>query len=55
MLTYGEASKAVYPGYLKRIEIHGTEGTAVIETGQSMIDAARVAATSATRPIRSPA
>lgn len=26
-----EASTAVYPGYLKRIEIHGSEGTAVIE------------------------
>jgi predicted dehydrogenase len=26
-----EASTAVYPGYLKRIEIHGSEGTAVLE------------------------
>ena len=26
-----EASTAVYPGYLKRIEIHGTEGSAVME------------------------
>ncbi|NLE37486.1 MAG: Gfo/Idh/MocA family oxidoreductase [Pirellulaceae bacterium] len=26
-----EASTAVYPGYLKRIEIHGTEGSAVLE------------------------
>lgn len=26
-----EASTAVYPGYLKRIEIHGSEGTAVME------------------------
>jgi UDP-N-acetyl-2-amino-2-deoxyglucuronate dehydrogenase len=26
-----EASTAVYPGYLKRIEIHGSEGTVVIE------------------------
>lgn len=26
-----EASTAVYPGYLKRIEIHGSEGSAVIE------------------------
>ena len=26
-----EASTAVYPGYLKRIEIHGTEGSAVVE------------------------
>lgn len=26
-----EASTATYPGYLKRIEIHGSEGTAVIE------------------------
>ena len=26
-----EASTAVYPGYLKRIEIHGCEGTAVME------------------------
>lgn len=26
-----EATTAVYPGYLKRIEIHGTEGSAVIE------------------------
>jgi UDP-N-acetyl-2-amino-2-deoxyglucuronate dehydrogenase len=26
-----EASTAVYPGYLKRIELHGTEGTAVLE------------------------
>ena len=26
-----EASTAVYPGYLKRIEIHGAEGTAVLE------------------------
>ncbi len=26
-----EASTAVYPGYLKRIEIHGSEGSAVME------------------------
>ncbi len=26
-----EASTAVYPGYLKRIEIHGSEGSAMIE------------------------
>jgi UDP-N-acetyl-2-amino-2-deoxyglucuronate dehydrogenase len=26
-----EASTAVYPGYLKRIELHGTEGSAVLE------------------------
>ncbi|HLA85054.1 MAG TPA: Gfo/Idh/MocA family oxidoreductase [Thermoguttaceae bacterium] len=26
-----EASTAVYPGYLKRIEIHGTEGSAALE------------------------
>ncbi len=26
-----EASTAVYPGYLKRIEIHGTEGSAAME------------------------
>ncbi len=26
-----EASTAAYPGYLKRIEIHGSEGTAVLE------------------------
>ena len=26
-----EASTAVYPGYLKRIEIHGTEGSAILE------------------------
>ncbi|MBN1589236.1 MAG: Gfo/Idh/MocA family oxidoreductase, partial [Pirellulales bacterium] len=26
-----EASTAIYPGYLKRIEIHGTEGSAVLE------------------------
>ena len=26
-----EASTAVYPGYLKRIEIHGNEGSAVLE------------------------
>lgn len=26
-----EASTAIYPGYLKRIEIHGSEGSAVIE------------------------
>jgi UDP-N-acetyl-2-amino-2-deoxyglucuronate dehydrogenase len=26
-----EASTAIYPGYLKRIEIHGSEGTAVME------------------------
>ena len=26
-----EASTAIYPGYLKRIEIHGTEGSAVME------------------------
>jgi UDP-N-acetyl-2-amino-2-deoxyglucuronate dehydrogenase len=26
-----EATTAVYPGYLKRIEIHGTEGSAVLE------------------------
>jgi predicted dehydrogenase len=26
-----EATTATYPGYLKRIEIHGTEGTAVLE------------------------
>lgn len=26
-----EASTAVYPGYLKRIEVHGTEGSAVME------------------------
>jgi predicted dehydrogenase len=26
-----EASTAVYPGYLKRIEIHGTEGSAMLE------------------------
>jgi UDP-N-acetyl-2-amino-2-deoxyglucuronate dehydrogenase len=26
-----EASTAVYPGYLKRIEVHGSEGTAVLE------------------------
>jgi predicted dehydrogenase len=26
-----EASTAVYPGYLKRIEIHGAEGSAVME------------------------
>ena len=26
-----EASTAVYPGYLKRIELHGMEGTAVLE------------------------
>ena len=26
-----EATTAVYPGYLKRIEIHGTEGSAVME------------------------
>ncbi|GIW96140.1 MAG: oxidoreductase [Pirellulaceae bacterium] len=26
-----EASTAVYPGFLKRIEIHGSEGTAVLE------------------------
>ena len=26
-----EASTAVYPGYLKRIEIHGTDGSAVME------------------------
>ncbi|MCA9150637.1 MAG: Gfo/Idh/MocA family oxidoreductase, partial [Planctomycetales bacterium] len=26
-----EASTASYPGYLKRIEIHGSEGTAVLE------------------------
>ncbi|NQU23619.1 MAG: Gfo/Idh/MocA family oxidoreductase [Candidatus Nealsonbacteria bacterium] len=26
-----EASTAVYPGYLKRIEIHGTEGSAIME------------------------
>jgi predicted dehydrogenase len=26
-----EASTAAYPGYLKRIEIHGSEGTAVME------------------------
>jgi predicted dehydrogenase len=26
-----EASTAVYPGYLKRIEIHGSDGTAVME------------------------
>jgi UDP-N-acetyl-2-amino-2-deoxyglucuronate dehydrogenase len=26
-----EASTAVYPGYLKRIEIHGSEGSAVLE------------------------
>lgn len=26
-----EATTAVYPGYLKRIEIHGTEGSAAIE------------------------
>jgi predicted dehydrogenase len=26
-----EASTAVYPGYLKRIEIHGSQGTAVME------------------------
>ncbi len=26
-----EASTAVYPGYLKRIEIHGSQGTAVLE------------------------
>ena len=26
-----EASTATYPGYLKRIEIHGSEGTAVME------------------------
>ena len=26
-----EASTSIYPGYLKRIEIHGTEGTAVLE------------------------
>ncbi|MGD0900470.1 MAG: Gfo/Idh/MocA family oxidoreductase, partial [Thermoguttaceae bacterium] len=26
-----EAATAVYPGYLKRIEIHGTEGSAVME------------------------
>ncbi len=26
-----EASTAVYPGYLKRVEIHGTEGSAVME------------------------
>ncbi|MGY8770804.1 MAG: Gfo/Idh/MocA family protein [Pirellulales bacterium] len=26
-----EASTAVYPGYLKRIEIHGTQGSAVME------------------------
>ena len=26
-----EATTAAYPGYLKRIEIHGSEGTAVIE------------------------
>ena len=26
-----EASTAVYPGYLKRIEIHGSAGTAVLE------------------------
>jgi predicted dehydrogenase len=26
-----EASTAVYPGYLKRIEVHGTEGSAIME------------------------
>ncbi|HEY2414091.1 MAG TPA: Gfo/Idh/MocA family oxidoreductase [Pirellulaceae bacterium] len=26
-----EATTAIYPGYLKRIEIHGTEGSAVLE------------------------
>jgi UDP-N-acetyl-2-amino-2-deoxyglucuronate dehydrogenase len=26
-----EATTAVYPGYLKRIEIHGTEGSAILE------------------------
>jgi predicted dehydrogenase len=26
-----EASTAVYPGYLKRLEIHGSEGTAIME------------------------
>lgn len=26
-----EASTAVYPGFLKRIELHGTEGSAVLE------------------------
>jgi len=26
-----EASTAIYPGYLKRIEIHGTEGSAMME------------------------
>ncbi|MBN2218241.1 MAG: Gfo/Idh/MocA family oxidoreductase [Pirellulales bacterium] len=26
-----EASTAIYPGYLKRIEIHGTEGSAMLE------------------------
>jgi predicted dehydrogenase len=26
-----EASTATYPGFLKRIEIHGTEGTAILE------------------------
>ena len=26
-----EATTAAYPGYLKRIEVHGTQGTAVIE------------------------
>ena len=26
-----EASTAVYPGYLKRVEIHGTEGSAIME------------------------
>lgn len=26
-----EASTAAYPGYLKRIEIHGSEGTAIME------------------------
>ena len=29
-----EASTAVYPGYLKRIEIHGTHGTAVFKFGR---------------------
>ena len=31
-----EASTAVYPGYLKRIEVHGTEGSAIMEEDDIM-------------------
>jgi predicted dehydrogenase len=37
-----EASTAVYPGYLRRVEITGTEGTVIVENDRLALDGLRI-------------